>query len=541
MKAALHDFYNHIAKKKSYWVPVLFFAIIAYAFAITNRTVSVDDLSGDIYWGSGHGMLAGARWGMNLWVSVFSTAAFTPFLKKFMAVCFLICGASVMACVGHVLLKRRNVWLYTVFSSAIITYPLIHEIYEYDAANMIVCGNLLLAAIAILFQITCEGKVWKRTIIAALPLTAIISSYESGIFVYISAVLLYLFCKYVIQREDAGKLQWLREGIGFAIPLVLALLLRIIVGVFLIPLYGLKYAPNGETTLYWGTEPVLYTVFMLLRRIATNYILDGLVYFPITVFLIAALLFLIGIFVLSIRQRRMLPLVLGFAFLASLFFLSILQGRAMPYRTAQTLCLLVAFVAAAAVELGMSLNRRGVRLAVLAAGLLLCLHQGVYLHRMLALNNQRSDNEIAVVHQLGTRLKSEYEDKTVVFVGTYDFGNWITSQVNVDTSTLGGGLYKKLWSRLNPDYTVENKKMAETDVNSILNWNSSAFGNQLMMREYFSYCGYDIQTLDSIRGDNWNEYARLLQTAIDENMKPFEIRDIGDYILVCLGELPSED
>ena len=537
MKAALHDFYSHIAKKKRYWIPVLFFAIIAYAFSITNRTLGIDDMATEVYWGSGRAMIAATRWGMALWVHLFSTPVFTPFLKKFLAVCLLICGASAMACIAHFLLKRRNVWTYTIFASVLVTYPLIHEIYEYDGANMVVCGNFLLAAIAILYQITHQGRPWKGILVSALPLTVIISSYESGIFVYISAVCLYLFCKYAVRRDDGTNWRWLREGIRFAIPLVLALALRIVIGFALIKLYGLEYAPNGDTSIRWLSGSMRRTLRFLIKDLIVSYGINALVYFPLCIFLIAAALFMIGALVRSARQRRVLPLILGGLVLASLFLQAIIQGSAMPYRTAQTLYLFVAFAAAAGIELGLGTKTRGIRLISLILGLSLCLHQGVYLHRMLALNNQRSDNEIAIVHQLGYRLKSEFEDKPVVFAGIYDMGNWISPQVEVDTSTPGGKLYQKIWEALNSGQTFESGRFIQNTVTSGLNWAANTYlPHQTMLGKCFSYCGYDIQVWDIYVHSDMKEYEQI---AREEGMRPFEIRDMGDYILVCLGELPT--
>ena len=156
---------------------------------------------------------------------------------------------------------------------------------------------------------------------------------------------------------------------------------------------------------------------------------------------------------------------------------------------------------------------------------------------MLALNNQRSDNEIAIVHQLGYRLKSEFEDKPVVFAGIYDMGNWISPQVEVDASTPGGKLYQKIWEALNSGQTFESGRFIQNTVTSGLNWAANTYlPHQTMLGKCFSYCGYDIQVRDIYVHSDMKEYEQI---AREEGMRPFEIRDMGDYILVCLGELPT--
>ena len=54
-----------------------------------------------------------------------------------------------------------------------------------------------------------------------------------------------------------------------------------------------------------------------------------------------------------------------------------------------------------------------------------------------------------------------------------------------------------------------------------------------MMQEYLSYYGYDVKTLDDLP---WYKYENYLYMAKDLNMKPYEIRDMGDYIFVYFGD-----
>lgn len=541
MKTELKEFYSDIVRKKSYWLPIVFFAIIAYGFSMVNRTVSIDDMSQSFFFKNDHLMMAATRWGMTLWVYFFSMPVFTAFVKKFLGVCFFICGATVMACVGHYLFKGKNVWTYTIFSSVLATYPLINEIWEYDVVNLCVGGNFLLAAVAVLFQVTYQGDDLKKISISALPLTVIASSYESGVFLYICAVCLYIFCKYAIKKAENPNNQWIKEGMGFALPLVLAVILRIIIGLFLIWVMGLEYNNSwgADSNIYWGTDNFLKIAVAMLKGNGLRYIMNAMVYFPITVFLIAAIAFFISVCIISIKQHRILPAFLGVIVLVSIFFQSVIQGYAMPYRTAQTVGLFVAFVAAATVEISLMAKRKKIGTFAVAAGLLLCLHQGGYLNNLFVLNNQRSNNEIAVVHQIGYRLKSEFNDKTVIFVGMYDNGEWISSQTKIDTNTAGGKLFNKVYKVYRSlggdgEYDAGGIKYVDSNVNPVMNWAKHAFYSQRCMKELFSYCGYDIEVLDYFDDELDKEYSRI---AKEEGLRPFEIRDMGDYILVSIGEI----
>ena len=63
-----------------------------------------------------------------------------------------------------------------------------------------------------------------------------------------------------------------------------------------------------------------------------------------------------------------------------------------------------------------------------------------------------------------------------------------------------------------------------------------AFNGQVMIQKYLSYYGFDINVLSDLSDeeeDKLKGYYELI--ANEENMKPFDIKDMGDYILVYLG------
>lgn len=540
MCTVLKDFYNNIGKKVSFWLPLILFSIAGYGFSICNRTVSVDDLAGDVYLGSQKAMLAATRWGQVFWMKVVSIPVFSPFINKFLGVCFFFCAACVMACIFYYLKKgEQQVWSYTVMASILLTYPLMNEIWEFNGANMIVTGNLLLAALVLLGILTSSASQWKVILCSGVVLSIVVSSYESGAFAYVTAVCAILFYKYCItDQKKSSWTKWFLEGVKFAVPLVIAVMLRFIIGGFLIWINHLSYRSNGNTEIGWGNQSVPDTIISVLKSIGIGYGFRGLVYFPITVFVGMAVLFVIICIVMVCRQRRVLPVILGGIVVLSLFLLPMIQGSSMQYRTAQTITVFVAFAAFLVMEFAFSLKRKWMRAGSVVIGLFLAWHQSAYLNQVFALNNQRSDNEIAVVHEIGPRLLRDFEKKEIVFVGNYDMGEWIQSKITVNEDTLSGKLYSKILGRGQTEqYDPSEDEFIGTNVNSVLEWSSYAFGNQSMMEELFSYCGYDIQVMEPF---SWERYENICQIAYEKGMKPFEIADMGDYLVVCLGKLERD-
>lgn len=166
--------------------------------------------------------------------------------------------------------------------------------------------------------------------------------------------------------------------------------------------------------------------------------------------------------------------------------------------------------------------------AVIISGYI-CYRQGVFLNHTLALNNQRSDNEAAIAYDIGTRLKTNFDDKPVFFAGDITLGNNINNQIHPDEKKIGGYIYRKLAYHFGWNY--EDTKIYDTDVNSVINW--SVVDAQNMMADYMSYYGFDIKVVGRISPEN---FQRIVLYVINEKMKPLEIRDMGSYLLVFLGE-----
>ena len=84
------------------------------------------------------------------------------------------------------------------------------------------------------------------------------------------------------------------------------------------------------------------------------------------------------------------------------------------------------------------------------------------------------------------------------------------------------------------EYKEKIPKYVHTNVNSLLSWSKKAFENQSMMQEYFKYCGFDVQTVETFTEEF---YQKNIEIAKKSGMKPFEIKDMGDYLIVCIGTL----
>ena len=565
MRSLIKEFNEKIAGRKEYWIPLLFYTFGAYGFSMLNRTVGADDLAtplyvNDTYW------LRELRWGAVLWKKLFSFGACVPFLDKFLSVCLLMLAGTAFSCILFMINgKQDRPLLYTVAACSFITFPIICEIWEFTCGGtLIVPGDFFCTFVILLWLLSAqenlqppEGKssIARRIksqrvlqsqartcLLAGILLTPVISSAESIAPVYVTTVLIILFYRYCVRGTAPGrKTAWFFEGVRFAIPLVISFILRLVIGYGIMGVLHLTYQHTGATRISWplsGQE-----LMDLFKGVLIDYGVAALINLPITIFIVCTILFAVRCIVLCVKRKSILPVFLGICTGLSLFLITIIQGTVMYYRTAITLMVFCAFVFYLAAEDFYRLIDNGIlnrnRLPVVLGrcGLVLLLfitwRQTAHLHRFLALNNQRYDNEAAVMQQIGFKLASDYDtSKPIIFVGNFSNGDAFYNVTHDTGKTRAGNLYRRIRHKIDGTELWKSPALVQTTVSSAIDWYHWEFDGELM-GQFLAYYGYDYDVRALSRKDlePYNEEALSLE------MKPFNILDRGDYLLVCVGRL----
>lgn len=541
MKKIFLDFYNEIARKKAFWLPLLILVISAYAFGMLNRTISWDDFGRERYVGEGNVMLAG-RWGMVLWSKITGTIDLNPFTDRFLAATFLVL-ASILACVVLFKLSAlKKIWPYTILASTIITYPLINEIWEYTGADFISCGNMCLVTLSLLFLLCGKGSLnWKECIISSLFLLLPVSSYESAIFFYLTFVSIIIFYRAYQLEEHYTFVKLLKEGLLYCIPLAVAVILRFSISFIINQVFDLSYNQGGATTLYWDFSNIFNSVKTLVLRSGFFYGIVGLVYFPITVFVISMFAF-IGVSVAgAVKKKRWGLIGLGALVLVAVFFQSLVQGISMPYRTATlSLSLFVSFVFFLVIEA--TITHKRIYTAVTVLLMFVCWHQAVYLNKLQSLNNLRSDNELAALRHMGHRLSSEFDNsKPVVFVTYYKSGGWINKRIRVRGDSWNERLFLSITKSLMGD------KAGSDDSNNEYQFDDYRYVKdnlKCITRYYwdiiygFDYLGFDINVVKPASDESQEEYVifeKAINIAKEAELKPYSLYETDDFIIATLS------
>ena len=525
----IKEYINNIVYKKKFIIPFVLSVFVSYFYSISNGIVFVDDPAHELYYGSDSIKLRTLRWAQVLINRIFGTIQYTTSMYKLFGIIFLVLSAFLFGTLLYFFdSNKEKDNKYIVLSCIYISYPLIQEFWEYDDALAIPFG-LTLVLFCLIYQVINKTD-FKDYLLLGSILSLVMAGYESPIFAYISLVFLILFIEYALNKtKDKG---WFIEGLKYALPLVIAFVLKYVIGYAVLAISGLSRIDSyGETTIYWLSDASKAVTQLIFNGF--YYGLRGLSYLPIGEFVVCALLFLIFIIVNTKKNKKYLGL--GLLYLISLFFMPIMMGAHFPYRTAQTIHLFVAFVVYLIYGCfeDKKIKKLSLKPVLIVIVGVLCIRQCVFMHHYLSLDKLRSDNEFYVAKSIGYKLVNEFDiSKPIIFCGHYDMGDYIEDQIYVDADSLGGKIENSLRKSFGYDGEEYNIPFIETNVNSVFNWAINSPW-QLAIKNYLSYYGYDIEVNEDLTIEETREYEKMAKSL---NMKAYDIKEFDDYILVYLGD-----
>lgn len=551
----MNAYYNDLKqflKNKVFIFVVLADVLMSFGFAMTNLTLSIDDLEGVRYVGAGNELIASGRFGTVLWSYVFG------YRDRLIQNSFIIDCVSlalfVFAVINFCVLFRRiskskiSMSACMVFSCIWLSYPLINEIWEYTGTNIVICGGFLLISLTLLLihnYVHSENKrKYSLLVVAAILMMIVCAGYEAVVPVYIFAVCAVLSLQIVYGDENEKQLKnVIYQGLFYASILIAGILLRVLIHKVILVVMGVPKANNGATTIYWGKgsiNSVLKNWFIGTM----NTVLDGIIYFPLTELLVSMVV-LVVVGIIACRRHSWVLVIPGCGMFLSLIILSLIQGVVSPYRTCQVYGIFVAFVGMIVVVIIQQRKwkyKKWIPLVSLILAGCLCFYQAVYLNYFLTLNHIRSEEEANVIRQTGEKLQAEFDTtKPVIFIGRYQLSEYVREAASISKDDLRWKLHYALYMLGNQlvggSSTGEflSRKLPQTNINSILAWGEYAH-NQEAMHNLFMYYGFDYVLAEY---ETVYEEAReyVIQNEIPSYPEKGYIIDAGDYIVVCMGKI----
>lgn len=521
------NFYKEIICKKSFYIPVILFALIGYSFSIYNRTIGLDDMFRHVI--LEHGGATG-RWGGIITYNLLGLTSLDPFIDRFLAILLLTLSAILFCYILYSINSQEEVLTYTITTSTFITYPLINEIWEYTTANWTTGSDLCLVTLAFILLRT-QKIIFPKFLLAGLLLVIPITTYEISIFYYITLVFIVMLYELIANNYYSYKVL-AKNTFIYLFPIFIALVIRLVVTFFIKIVYTFPYANDlGDTHITWLSYSFIPTLKGLIFSNFIHYTIYGLVYFPIAVFVLCVAIFFI--LILKNKIDFIKVIILGILTFVSLFAQAIIQGDLLAYRHTIAITLFVAFVAYLSC---ISVNKKW-KIYVYILFFFLCWHQAVYLNKIFGLNNLRSDNELATIRYLGHRLTSDYQRKPVVFVGEYQKGKWILSKISANEDTWNGRLFYLVCNALGEKHNIP-LKYVDTNINN-------ATLEYYQIEEILNHCGFNIDVIPKRsfgkRDNNAEElYKEATLIAKQKMLRPYQIYDNDSYLIVNLGKIDSK-
>ncbi len=525
--------------KTGYYIGfVLFVAILGYGFAAVNPAVNVDSLTYGRYLGLRGDLMKSGRFGGTFWSILFGYGTHVvehSFTISIIGIVLLI-WAGINYCLLFQKASRDTISMpaYTVFSACLISYPLMNEIWGYQGAIITICGGHLLGSFALLLlQEQIDARKWNFWMFSiAIGMMAVgISAFESYPPVYVFLVFAILWIR-ECQSPDWKK--HLIQGLWYCFALVLSLIAMAILRKLILVVLHLEAGTNGATTIYWLSQPFGQTLRALLLGILNKHILTSVLYFPLlTALICSGILALYGLWLALRRRWFSALLVLGMLF--SLELLSIVQGAPAPLRACPVFAVLVAFIAMIAANV---LRWRNV-----AAGMLcfFCLHQSVYMNQLFTLNHLRYEQEQTILHNIGRDLTAQHDlEKPVVFIGACQLSGYVMDQALAPGDTWGYRTYTSLREQIDTAIPgiidrYEEWYFPQTNIQSVINWASTAFDSQEQLEDLFHFFGYPVQVKDEF----YNSRRFAQDYALEHEMPGYPregyIAELEDQIIVNLG------
>ena len=550
VKHSYSDDFHAITSSKSFCFCVLLTALAAFGFATSNMAVSVDDLQGYLYTGIGNNMLASGRFTIYLVDHLTSSTVRGPVVAYINDIIAIV--GMVWASINFCILFRRVCGdaitnaACTVFTCFFISYPLITELWEYIGAYRVVAFGFVCDSFVLLLMFDVIHKKasnqWKSILISCILMMLVSAGYESLIPVYIFCVCAVLCLQVIYGNEKEKTLaEIIRQGLCYAGILVIGLVLRIVVHKIILFALQIEPAVNGDTVIRWGSAPFLLTLIRTLWLVLRNYVLQAIIYFPLTELVVAALfLFVIGM--ICGKRYGWAILLPGFGMYLSLIILCLVQGFVVGYRACQVFSVFVAFTAMIIVLLAERQQRPWLRVAVLLLCGYLCFHQANQTNYYLTLNYLRSEEELHVVRDIGEDLQENFDmDKPVVFVGSYHLRPEIVEAASIPEDSVRWQAYRKiskilerLFERMNFEFDKPDRKLTESNVLSVISFGMGAFnGSQEPLQRLFSFAGYDyIMPRNELHISEAKAYVE--EYDVPSYPKAGYITDVGEYIIVHL-------
>ena len=520
-------------------------AVIAYGYAATNISIGIDDIRGQLEIGEGRQVIASGRFSQAILPNLFGYHM--EWIENSYAIDILSVLLLMLSAINCCVLFRKksknsiSMVALSFFSSLMLTYPLINEIWEYTHINLCICTGIFFSTIVIYFVDAWMETRWnaRKVLLLSLLMTFVCTSYESVVCVYIFLVFAILFLTVLFDSDKCSIKYIIKTGIIYITTLVCGIIGRIIIHKIIMILFNIPYEGNGNTGISWKLNELGAQLYSLIVSWIDMYLLKSIIYFPLTEMIVFGVIYICLLIHIVKYSRRYIIMIPGMGVLLSFLLLSLLQGSVTYYRcTCQVFAFFIAFVGMLLCYTVQKSNKRYIKNIVFLTMMWVCIIQAFNLNYWLSLNHLRSEEEEKVIYDIGGELSRNHDiNKPVVFVGGYRLSTEITELDSISKSDIRWKAYSYVYSKLHGEdydliYNNWKRKLTQTNVNSVIAW---ASGDQKDMQKLFAKQGFSIVVTED--SEIWNEaFEKIYFGKVVAYPKSGYIEENENYIAVYTGQ-----
>ncbi len=539
-------------------------ALCGYGFKIVHPTMGIDDTPYAYYFEEGLAAVVG-RWVLFVLNKIVHISDFAPFVTDCVAVLILMLAVTVWGTLFYTVLGERIPrWGYWLFSGIFLSCPLIAEVFTYYLHNGIAIGYLACGVSLCLLRdglnaVTQKKKSAVSRLAGAMAAMVVaMGCYESFMIVWLVGLLMLLLAE---RLAGGGKKVFLKL-VCAAIVAAVAMVVRSIVIELVIAVFGLQELRDEAVLrsvtelLGWMFEPGAWAEFaMILKRLFVMYGVFAYAYYPIKVFVMAAVVTcLFGIW-RSVRQKDVWIVLLTAGVFVAAFLLAVVEGKATLYRSAQFLPLVCAFGALMGAyvvsEVAGSLMKRAggvgkgikwrvavakvVRIVFGVAAASILWNQCTDLNKWFYVDYNKYQYTRDYMCRVGDVLERDFDlSKPVVFTGEWDNPESIVGDAYVAIGSEDFFKLKRVTDLVDEHllekfYRSHGVWVAQTPSLSVVSWGKYAFETDEELVRFMAHHGYEIKPLlDTSCYEQAEEYALEMPSFPQEGA----IEDMGNYIIV---------
>lgn len=542
-------------KQKKYFYLLLITALFSYGFMIVHPTIGIDDTSTMRYFTDGVSPVAG-RWCIFLINKVFHIAEFAPFVTEVASIIILVLSVTLWCVVfARVLENRVGIMGYAIFASLFLSAPVLSEVYTYYLHNgiSIAYGVTAFAVLLFLYAMECEAS-WKYILGSGIALTVAVGFYESMLVVYVIGVIMVYLLIWITGRQKEYKTNVIRWIISGIITAAFTLVLRSLIRNAMIVIFGLQdqigvlpVRSMGEISQWFDGTSTLSDFFMLLKRFWLMYYVNAIVYFPVTMFVLAAVILVCYGVYKAIRKRNLWILVCVAGILGGPWIMLVIEGYTTHYRASQYIPPVCGFAALLiAYEINAISKVKIRRIACVAGnllGVIFIYNQASEMNKCFYVDYLKYEDARNTMNSIAWELEAHYDTgKPVIIRGSYEVPYGIVKDVYVDAGTWQYQLIKSIVDPIDPHLMEKYYSQSgygyffsETPLISVIDWGVNAFDDTNV--EFFKF--WEMHGHSFVMETDLEKYEEAQQKMTELQMPSWPeegyIVELEEYIIVNLG------